>query len=101
MGEVTGLRVVDVIPSSDSAETFDNSEPSIAVDPLDTNEIVAGAFGVFSELDAEICDSRDVRGHQILHPVGGDRRRWHDRDALFDLRSEHQLIVAAAADDER
>src|SRR5262245_49036282 len=48
MGEVTGLRVVDVIPSSDSAETFDNSEPSIAVDPLDTNEIVAGAFGVFS-----------------------------------------------------
>jgi autotransporter passenger strand-loop-strand repeat protein len=45
---VTGLRIVDVIPLSNSAETFDNSEPSIAVDPLNKNQLVAGAFGVFT-----------------------------------------------------
>jgi hypothetical protein len=48
MGVVTGLHLVDIIPLSDSSETADNSEPSVAVDPLNTNEIVAGAFGVFS-----------------------------------------------------
>ena len=35
MGEVTGLRVVDIIPSDDSAETNDNSEPSAAVKSID------------------------------------------------------------------
>jgi hypothetical protein len=48
MGVVTGLRLVDIIPLSDSSETNDNSEPSVAVDPVNTNELVAGAFAVFS-----------------------------------------------------
>jgi len=42
MGVVTNLLVVDVIPSSDSSETDDSSEPSVAVDPLNTNQIVVG-----------------------------------------------------------
>ena len=47
MGVVTNLLVVDVIPSSDSSETDDSSEPSVAVDPLNTNQIVVGAYGVY------------------------------------------------------
>ena len=39
------IRIIDVIPGGDSAETEQNSEPSIAVNPLDTNQIIAGSFG--------------------------------------------------------
>jgi hypothetical protein len=37
--------LVDLIPNSDSAETYQNSEPSLAVDPLDPTQMIAGAFG--------------------------------------------------------
>ena len=39
------IRIIDVIPSADSGETEQNSEPSIAVNPLDTSQIIAGSFG--------------------------------------------------------
>jgi hypothetical protein len=39
------INVVDVIPNSDSAEAFQNSEPSLAVNPLDTSQMIAGSFG--------------------------------------------------------
>ena len=38
------IRIVDVIPAADSAETGQNSEPSIAVNPLNTDQIIAGSF---------------------------------------------------------
>jgi hypothetical protein len=38
------INVVDVIPNSQSAETGQNSEPSIAVDPLNPNMMVSGTF---------------------------------------------------------
>jgi hypothetical protein len=41
---VPGLNIVDVIPLSDSAETNQNSEPSLAVDPADPTKIIVGAF---------------------------------------------------------
>jgi hypothetical protein len=37
-------RVFDIIPFSDSGETDQNSEPSLAVNPLDPTQIFAGAF---------------------------------------------------------
>jgi hypothetical protein len=39
------IRIIDVIPGGDSGETEQNSEPSIAVNPLDTSQIIAGSFG--------------------------------------------------------
>jgi hypothetical protein len=39
------FRVVDIIPQSDSAETDQNSEPSIAVNPVNPAQMLAGTFG--------------------------------------------------------
>ncbi len=39
------IKIVDIIPLNDSAEADQNSEPSLAVDPLDPSKIVAAAFG--------------------------------------------------------
>ena|SRR6516164_4314448 len=39
------FRVVDLIPQSDSAESDQNSEPSIAVNPLNPMQMFAGLFG--------------------------------------------------------
>jgi len=39
-------RIFDTIPFSDSGENAQNSEPSLAVDPLDPTQIIVGAFGV-------------------------------------------------------
>lgn len=38
------IHVVDVIPNADSAETGQNSEPSLTVDPLNPNLMISGAF---------------------------------------------------------
>jgi hypothetical protein len=38
------LRIVDLIPGSDSREVDQNSEPSIAVNPVDPRQMFAGAF---------------------------------------------------------
>jgi PEP-CTERM motif len=38
------IPVIDVIPKTDSAESGQNSEPSIAVNPLNPNQMIAGAF---------------------------------------------------------
>jgi hypothetical protein len=39
------LRAVDLIPASASAETAQNAEPSIGVDPIDPTQIWAASFG--------------------------------------------------------
>src|SRR6516164_9748589 len=39
-------RIFDTIPFSDSGENAQNSEPSLAVDPLAPTQIIVGAFGV-------------------------------------------------------
>jgi hypothetical protein len=39
------LRIVDIIPASDSGETDQNSEPSIAVNPVNPAQMFAGTFG--------------------------------------------------------
>jgi hypothetical protein len=44
-------KLVDVIPSSDSSETDQNSEPSLAVNPKNTSQIIVGAFGPSATLD--------------------------------------------------
>src|SRR6266403_3425821 len=36
--------LVDIVPNSDSSETDQNSEPSIAVNPLNPIQMIAGAF---------------------------------------------------------
>lgn len=38
------LKIVDIIPNTDSAESDQNSEPSLAVDPLDPTQMIAGSF---------------------------------------------------------
>jgi hypothetical protein len=37
-------RIFDTIPFFDSGEHNQNSEPSLAVDPLDPTQIIVGAF---------------------------------------------------------
>jgi len=39
------ITVIDVIPNAASNETRQNSEPSIAVNPLNSNQMVSGTFG--------------------------------------------------------
>jgi len=39
------LRAVDLIPVSASAETAQNAEPSIGIDPIDPTQIWAASFG--------------------------------------------------------
>src|SRR6266513_1290500 len=46
------LDVVDTIPESASAETAQNSEPSIGVDPIDPTQIWAASFAQGSNPDA-------------------------------------------------
>jgi hypothetical protein len=43
-GFLSFLRIVDLIPESDSREVDQNSEPSIAVNPVDPRQMFAGAF---------------------------------------------------------
>jgi len=38
------LKITDIIPSGNSDETAQNSEPSLAVNPLDPRQIIAGTF---------------------------------------------------------
>ena len=45
-GTKAGVRVIDIIPKSQSNETGQNSEPSIAVNPNDPNQV---AISVFSD----------------------------------------------------
>jgi len=47
MAQAGVIPVIDIIPTSDSAETGQNSEPSIAVNPLNPNQMIAGAFDTF------------------------------------------------------
>jgi Hint domain len=42
---LSSIRIFNIIPSADSGETDQNSEPSLAVNPLDPSQIIAGAFG--------------------------------------------------------
>ena len=39
------FRVVDIIPHDDSIESNQNSEPSIAVNPVNPMQMLAGSFG--------------------------------------------------------
>jgi hypothetical protein len=39
------IDVIDVIPNSDSSEAFQNSEPSLGVNPLNPSQMIAGSFG--------------------------------------------------------
>jgi hypothetical protein len=39
------LKITDITPFGNSDETAQNSEPSLAVNPLDPRQIIAGAFG--------------------------------------------------------
>jgi hypothetical protein len=43
-GSPSLLRIVDLIPESDSRDVDQNSEPSIAVNPVDPMQMFAGAF---------------------------------------------------------
>src|SRR3977135_1968000 len=38
------ITIVDIIPVADSGETRQNSEPSLAIDPNDPTQIIAGSF---------------------------------------------------------
>jgi hypothetical protein len=40
----TDLRITDIVPVDKSGESDENSEPSLAVDPLDPTQMIAGAF---------------------------------------------------------
>jgi hypothetical protein len=50
------IHVVDVIPNAASAETGQNSEPSLAVDPLDPTQMISGSF------------SSTFTGNQVVSP---------------------------------
>jgi len=43
----TPITLVDIIPASDSAETAQNSEPSLAVNPTNPTQMIAGTFSTF------------------------------------------------------
>ena len=45
------ITIRDIIPKVDSAETDQSSEPSLAIDPLNPNDIIAGAFADALEPD--------------------------------------------------
>jgi hypothetical protein len=55
------LRIVDLIPGSDSREVDQNSEPSIAVNPVDPLQMFAGAF-IFDGTDSPFFVSTDGGG---------------------------------------
>jgi len=46
------IRLFDVVPKNHSAEQEQNSEPSLAVDPIDPAQIIAGSFAVGTPLGA-------------------------------------------------
>ena len=44
VGALTNLKITDIIPPGNSDEVANNGEPSLAVNPLDPRQIIAGAF---------------------------------------------------------
>ena len=46
-GSAQTFTITDIIPNSMSADTNQNSEPNIAVDPLNPSNIVVSSFGAF------------------------------------------------------
>src|SRR5262249_57693060 len=58
-GSLSFLRIVDLIPESDSREVDQNSEPSIAVNPVDPRQLFAGAF-IFDGPDSPFFVSTDA-----------------------------------------
>src|SRR5579864_1234448 len=52
-------KLVDVIPTNDSGETGQSSEPSLAVNPTNTSQIITGAFGPSATLDTPYYLSTD------------------------------------------
>lgn len=48
------IKIVDLIPVGDSAETDPNAEPSLAVNPFNPNQIIAGAFTGTAEADGSL-----------------------------------------------
>jgi|SRR5215472_9486188 len=70
------LDVVDMIPPSASAETAQNSEPSIGVNPIDPTQIWAASFAQLQA--ARSCDLS--AGSE--HPHNGDFLFiWHAPEA--------------------
>src|SRR4029079_5869917 len=55
----------DIIPVADSSETDQNSEPSLAVNPADPTQAIAGAF------NGDFLDSGGVRTPFFLTTDGG------------------------------
>jgi FG-GAP-like repeat len=70
-GMMPRARVFNIIPFSDSGESFQNSEPSLAIDPLDPTQIFAGAFG-----------DLDVSPHPFFKSITGGTA-WFDDGSLF------------------
>jgi hypothetical protein len=57
------IKIVNVIPQNQSAEINHNTEPSIAVDPLDIRQVVVSSFGAAFGADAQTrpyFSSRDM-----------------------------------------
>ena len=65
--------IIDIIPVNRSGETAQNSEPSLAVDPNDPTQIIAGSFGaqtqyfwttdggtVWSNYDSLVTDDKSL-----------------------------------------
>ncbi len=42
---MVNIKITDVVPAADSTEADQNSEPSLAADPLDPNAIIVGSSG--------------------------------------------------------
>ena len=74
------INVVDVIPNSFSDEAHQNSEPSLAVNPLNTSQMIAGSFSqlIGSEERGFVAETpffKSTNGGTI----------WSDYGTLFTL----------------
>src|SRR5215467_8852864 len=75
-------RVVNMIPQARSIESFQDSEPTLAIDPNNYNQMAGSTFTPVSTrsiklnpvIKTPIFVSADLRGNNVGRPISSDRR---------------------------
>jgi len=93
-GSLSFLRIVDLIPESDSREVDQNSEPSIAVNPVDPRQLFAGAF-IFDGPDSPFFVSTDAGATWSIYGAIAH----HDKSIAWKADGSGVLVAVDFNDD--
>ena len=95
---LTSLKITDIIPFGNSNEIAQNSEPSLAVNPLDPRQIIAGAFAQVAQGGSGNPYFKSTDGGNTWNNYGtishSDNRSMPIRAGLLTLKMTPSFIRA-------